>query len=102
MTLARAHSGVRKAAETVLHEALHQKFLVPCYDYLIDSDDYLRTLYGLPTGLAPENPGRFFNIGEEKLAGYLQAKYDTELFGVRVDGFRRPRPGRTSARTTQP
>lgn len=69
------------------NEALHQKFLVPCYDYLIDSSDYLRTLYGLPTGLAPENPGRFFDIGEEKFAGYLQAKYDTDLFGVRVDGL---------------
>ncbi len=67
--------------------ALHQKFLVPCYDYLIDNADALRSFYGLPTGLAPENPGRFFDIGERKAAGYLQAKYDFELFGLPVDGL---------------
>ena len=69
------------------NDALHQKFLTPCYDYLIDSADFLRQFYGLPTGLAPENPGRFFDIGEKKLAGYLQARYDFELFGKPVDGL---------------
>ncbi len=69
------------------NDALHQKFLTPCYDYLIDSADFLRTFYGLPTGLAPENPGRFFEIGEKKLAGYLQARYDFEMFGLPVDGL---------------
>jgi TonB-dependent receptor len=69
------------------NDALHQKFLTPCYDYLIDSADFLRAFYGLPTGLAPENPGRFFEIGEKKLAGYLQARYDFELFGMPVDGL---------------
>ncbi|HZX76901.1 TonB-dependent receptor [Lysobacter sp.] len=69
------------------NEALHQKWLTPCYDTLIDSADYLRTLYGLQPGLAAENPGRFFDIGEEKLAGYLQAKYDVEMFGIPVDGL---------------
>lgn len=67
--------------------ALHQKFLTPCYDYLIDSADYLRGFYGLPAGLAPENPGRFFDIQERKAAGYLQARYDTELGGMRLDGL---------------
>lgn len=69
------------------NEALHQQFLTPCYDYLIDSADFLRAFYGLPTGLAPENPGRFFDIGEKKTAGYLQARYDFELFGMPVDGL---------------
>jgi len=69
------------------NSALHQDWLTPCYDYLIDSADYLRTLYGLPTGLAAENPGRYFDIQERKTAGYLQAKYDTELFGLPIDGL---------------
>jgi TonB-dependent receptor len=69
------------------NDALHQDWLTPCYDYLIDSADWLRTLYGLPTGLAPENPGRFFDIQERKLAGYVQLKYDADVFGLPVDGL---------------
>lgn len=69
------------------NDALHQDWLTPCYDYLIDYADALRALYGLPAGLAPENPGRFFDIEERKLAGYVQLKYDTELFGLPVDGL---------------
>ncbi|MEL1264450.1 TonB-dependent receptor [Pseudoxanthomonas putridarboris] len=67
--------------------ALHQSFLTPCYDYLIDNADALRALYGLPAGLAPENPGRFFDIEEKKSAAYVQAKYDFEMFGIPVDGL---------------
>ncbi|WMJ68234.1 TonB-dependent receptor [Stenotrophomonas sp. 24(2023)] len=67
--------------------ALNQSFLTPCYDYLIGNADALRAYYGLPAGLPGENPGRFFDIQERKSAGYLQAKYDFELFGLRVDGL---------------
>lgn len=67
--------------------ALKQPFLAPCYDYLIDNADALRGYYGLPDGLAAENPGRFFDIEERKAAGYLQAKYDFDLFGIRADGL---------------
>jgi len=68
--------------------AMKQDWLVPCYSYLIQNADALRGLYGLPDGVAPENPGRYFDIGEKKLAGYLQAKYDIELTdGLRVDGL---------------
>lgn len=69
------------------NDALHQDWLTPCYSYLIDNADALRTLYGLPTGLAAENPGRFFDIQERKLAGYLQVKYNTEVFGLPIDGL---------------
>ncbi|HBK46054.1 MAG TPA: TonB-dependent receptor, partial [Xanthomonadaceae bacterium] len=70
------------------NDAMKQDWLAPCYSYLIQNADALRALYGLPAGLAPENPGRFFDIGEKKLAGYLQAKYDVELGErVRVDGL---------------
>ncbi|MBN6151007.1 TonB-dependent receptor [Xanthomonas sp. AmX2] len=68
--------------------AMKQDWLAPCYSYLIQNADALRALYGLPAGLAGENPGRYFDIGEKKLAGYLQAKYDLELSDtVRVDGL---------------
>ena len=70
------------------NSAMKQDWLVPCYSYLIQNADALRALYGLPAGVAPENPGRYFDIGEKKLAGYLQAKYDIELGErVRVDGL---------------
>ena len=36
-----------------------------CYDYLTTNADALRNFYGLASGLAPENPGRFFNIDEK-------------------------------------
>ncbi|MET1024863.1 MAG: TonB-dependent receptor [Pseudoxanthomonas sp.] len=68
--------------------AMKQDWLTPCYSYLIQNADALRELYGLPDGVAAENPGRFFDIGEKKLAGYLQAKYDIELSDtIRVDGL---------------
>lgn len=69
------------------NDALKQDYLTPCYDYLIGNADALRALYGLPAGLAPENPGRFFDIQERKLAGYMQIKYDTEIFGLPVEGL---------------
>lgn len=68
--------------------AMKQDWLVPCYDYLIKNADALRELYGLPDGIAAENPGRYFDIGEKKLAGYLQARYDVDLGEtVHVDGL---------------
>jgi len=58
-----------------------------CYDYLTGNADALRNYYGLPSGLAPENPGRYFNIDEKKYAGYIQAGYGNELFGMPFDGL---------------
>ncbi|WP_249352242.1 MULTISPECIES: TonB-dependent receptor [unclassified Rudaea] len=66
--------------------ALPDGFLTGCYDYLIGNQDALRRMYGLAPGLAPLNPGRFFEIDEKKYAGYLQAAYDTELFGKQIEG----------------
>jgi len=67
--------------------ALHQDWLAPCYDYLLGNADALRALYGLPGGWVGENPGRFFDITERKLAGYAQVKYDIHLFGMPADGL---------------
>ncbi|HEX7916729.1 TonB-dependent receptor [Rudaea sp.] len=68
-------------------DAIPVSWLTGCYDYLINNADALRTLYGLPTGLAPENPGRFYNIGEKSLAGYFQVAYGNELLGMPFDGL---------------
>jgi TonB-dependent receptor len=68
-------------------KAIPVSWLTGCYDYLVDNADALRTLYGLPTGLAPENPGRFYNIGEKSLAGYFQVAYGGELMGMPYDGL---------------
>ncbi|MFT3790197.1 MAG: TonB-dependent receptor [Rudaea sp.] len=68
-------------------DAIPVSWLTGCYDYLINNADALRTLYGLPTGLAPENPGRFYSIGEKSLAGYFQVAYGNELLGMPFDGL---------------
>jgi len=68
-------------------DAIPVSWLTGCYDYLVKNADALRTLYGLPTGLAPENPGRFYNIGEKSLAGYFQVAYGNELLGMPFDGL---------------
>ncbi len=67
--------------------ALPTHWLSGCYDYLVDNADALRGYYGLPAGLAPENPGRFYHIREKKVDAYLQLGYNSELFGMPVDGL---------------
>lgn len=69
------------------NSAMSQRWLTPCFDNLIANRDAYRNFYGLPSGEPLENPGRFFEIQEKKLAGYLQARYDTELFGLAVSGL---------------
>jgi len=67
--------------------ALPQDWLTPCYNYLMGNMDALRALYDLPAGWVAENPGRFFDITERKMAGYMQVKYDLDLFGIPADGL---------------
>lgn len=67
--------------------ALPVNWLSGNYNFLIDNADAIRTLYGLPTGLAPENPGRYYQIKEQAIAGYLQVGYGNDLFGMPYDGL---------------
>jgi TonB-dependent receptor len=67
--------------------ALPTHWLTGCYDYLVGHADALRAYYGLPAGQAPENPGRFFDITEKKIDAYAQFGYDSELFGMPVNGL---------------
>lgn len=67
--------------------ALPTSWLTGCYNYLTQNANALRQFYGLPTGLPPEDPGSFFNIDEKTFAGYTQAAYGNELFGMPFDGL---------------
>ncbi|HET6805938.1 MAG TPA: TonB-dependent receptor [Frateuria sp.] len=67
--------------------AIPVSWLTGCYDYLTGNADAIRGLYGLPAGRAPVNPGRYYNIDEKTLAAYLQAAYDTTVFGLPADGL---------------
>jgi TonB-dependent receptor len=67
--------------------AIPTTWLTGCYDYLTENANALRQFYGLPAGLAPEDPGRFFNIDEKSFAGYVQAAYGNDLFGMPFDGL---------------
>ena len=67
--------------------AIPNSWLTGCYDYLTGNADALRGFYGLPSGLAAENPGRFYNIDEKSYAGYFQVGYGNELFGLPFDGL---------------
>lgn len=67
--------------------AIPMPWLSGCFNYLTGNAGAIRNLYGLPSGAAPENPGRYYSIDEKTLAGYVQAGYDTELFGLPVDGL---------------
>lgn len=67
--------------------ALPTHWMTGCYDFLLDNADDIRNLYGLPSGLAPVNPGRFYDIEEKHYAAYLQLGYGGELFGMPFDGL---------------
>ena len=67
--------------------AIPTSWLTGCYNYLTENADALRNFYGLPSGLAPENPGRFYSIDEKSFAGYAQVGYGNELFGLPFDGL---------------
>ncbi len=67
--------------------AIPTTWLTGCYNYLTSHADALRNFYGLPSGRAAENPGRFFNIDEKSMAGYAQLGYGNELFGMPFDGL---------------
>jgi len=67
--------------------ALPTNWLTGCYNFLVDNADAIRELYGLNPGLAPENPGRFYDIDERSYAGYAQVGYGGELFGIPFDGL---------------
>ena len=67
--------------------AIPVPWLSGCFNYLTNNADAIRTLYGLPTGLAAENPGRFYHIDEKSYAGYFQFGYGNELFGMPFDGL---------------
>lgn len=67
--------------------AIRSQWLTGCYNFLSRNEDMLRAFYGLPAGLAPENPGRFYHIDEKHYAGYFQIGYGSELFGMPFDGL---------------
>lgn len=67
--------------------AIPVPWLSGCFNYLTGNADTIRGLYGLPAGLAPENPGRFYKIDEKSTAGYAQLAYGNELFGLPFDGL---------------
>lgn len=67
--------------------AIPVSWLSGCYNFLTGNADAIRSLYGLPSGLAPENPGRFYHIDEKSYAGYFQVAYGNELFGLPYDGL---------------
>ncbi len=67
--------------------AIPVSWLTGCYDYLTKNAAALRSFYGLSPGLAPQNPGRYFHIDEKTYAAYAQLGYDSELFGMPVDGL---------------
>lgn len=68
-------------------DAIPVSWLSGCYNFLVNNADAIRGLYGLPAGLAAENPGRFYHIQEKSYAGYLQFGYGNELFGLPYDGL---------------
>jgi iron complex outermembrane receptor protein len=65
--------------------ALAGGWLSGCYNYLVGNANAIRTLYGTNLGLAPVDPGRYFN--EKTYAGYLQTAYATTVFGLPLDGL---------------
>lgn len=67
--------------------AIPVSWLTGCYNYLTQNAGALRNFYGLSSGLAPQNPGRYFHIDEKTYAAYAQLGYDSELFGMPVDGL---------------
>lgn len=67
--------------------AIPVPWLSGCFNYLTNNADAIRTLYGVPTGLAAENPGRFYHIDEKSYAGYFQFGYGNELWGMPFDGL---------------
>ncbi|HEV7776547.1 MAG TPA: TonB-dependent receptor [Luteibacter sp.] len=67
--------------------AIPTTWLTGCQNYLTGNADALRNLYGLPSGLAPLNPGRYYDIEEKNFAGYVQVGYGNELFGIPFDGL---------------
>lgn len=67
--------------------ALAGGWLSGCYNYLVGNANAIRALYGTNLGLAPVDPGRYFNIDEKTYAGYLQTAYATTLFGMPLDGL---------------
>ncbi|WP_324318125.1 TonB-dependent receptor [Povalibacter sp.] len=62
-------------------------WMTPDADYLRNNTDTLRAIYGAPAGDPPFDPSRNFDATEETLAGYLQAKYQTTIGNVEVDGL---------------
>jgi TonB-dependent receptor len=67
--------------------AIPVPWLSGCFNYLTNNADAIRTLYGVPTGLAAENPGRFYHIDEKSYAGYFQIGYGNDLWGMPFDGL---------------
>lgn len=67
--------------------AIPVPWLSGCYNFLVNNAGAIRQLYGLPTGLAPDNPGRFYHIDEKSYSGYTQVGYGNEMFGLPFDGL---------------
>jgi len=68
-------------------DAIPAHWLSGCYNYLVNNADAIRNLYGLPNGLAAENPGRYYQIDEKSYSGYFQFAYGNDMFGLPYDGL---------------
>lgn len=62
-------------------------WMTPDADYLRNNTDTLRAIYGAPAGDPAFDPSRNFDATEETLAGYVQAKYETTIGDLVVDGL---------------
>lgn len=67
--------------------AIPVPWLSGCYNFLTANADAIRQLYGLPSGLAAENPGRYYQIDEKSTAAYAQLAYGNDLLGLPYDGL---------------
>ncbi|QJR81277.1 TonB-dependent receptor [Alteromonas pelagimontana] len=61
-------------------------FVAADYEYMLDHKPEIRDVYGLSTERPAMDPTRSFYAKEDITAGYVQASYDTEVAGYRVDG----------------
>jgi TonB-dependent receptor len=64
-----------------------QHWMTPDADYLRNNTDTLRAIYGAPAGDPAFDPSRNFDATEETLAGYVQAKYETSIGDMALDGL---------------
>ncbi|MDQ8205006.1 TonB-dependent receptor [Pelagicoccus sp. SDUM812003] len=63
-----------------------ENWYTPSADFLYNNADQVRSLFGLPPGLAPFNPAVAFDDTETTYAAYVQAGYGMDLGEMPLDG----------------